>query len=412
MGRVSEIAGRLRARRPEIEHTISERLGATFDPGLTLEAPTEYLDAQRAALAAIVEYGLGGVEQGDGWEGQVPSAAVAHARYAARLGVPHETVLRHCVAVHTQLEDHVMEEAESAGLPGHSAALRGIHTTQGLMLGHLIAAIADAYAKEERLARRSPEQRRLDRVRRLLAGERLSMADHGYELGTWHLAVIAIDEEATQALRKLTGHLARYALHVRVSERTTWAWLGGPRRLTFADVTRVLSALACSRVSLAVGEPASGFDGFRLTHRQAQAAATVALRQPRIPTRFADVALLAPWLKDDGMARSLVEMYLSPLDQAGDGSVLRETLREYIAAERNASAAAAALGVDRGTVGKRLQAIRHLGCPMDRMAELEVITRLAELREASPQEADKDPRAARPRGADQPNGRGNGQTPL
>ena len=46
-------------------------------------------------------------------------------------------------------------------------------------------------------------------------------------------------------------------------------------------------------VSSAIGEPGKGLDGWRLTHRQAQAAMRIALRRPQRLTRYADVALLA-----------------------------------------------------------------------------------------------------------------------
>ncbi len=387
MSHASEIAEGLRARRVGIEQTILGRIGATSNP--TEKAPAEYLMAQRAALAAIVEYGLAGVEQGARWESQIPSAVVTQARCAARLGVPHETVLRHCVAVHTQLEDHVMEEAERVGLPGHGAALRGIHTTQGLMLGHLIAAIADAYAQEERRAQSSPEQRRAERVRRVLAGERIDAVELGYELDVWHLGLIATGGGAVQVVRDL-ARLARSSLCVPIGERTAWAWLGGPRKLTVADVHRGFSATGSpaggSRdASLAVGEPGEGVEGFRRTHRQAQAALSVALCRPQPFTRYADVALLTPWVNDADPAGSLVDVYLAPLYQARNGATLRATLRAYVDAGRNVKAAAAALGVDRGTVAKRLNTIEslYLGHPLDqRMAELEVALCLEELHAA------------------------------
>jgi putative transposase len=89
--------------------------------------------------------------------------------------------------------------------------------------------------------------------------------------------------------------------------------------------------------------------------------------------------LLAAALNDDTLARSLIEIYLSPLEDArGGGPVLRETLRVYLAAERNVSSTAVALGVARSTVVNRLRTIEErLGralhsCP----AELEIALHL------------------------------------
>ncbi|MGN6372189.1 MAG: helix-turn-helix domain-containing protein [Solirubrobacteraceae bacterium] len=94
------------------------------------------------------------------------------------------------------------------------------------------------------------------------------------------------------------------------------------------------------------------------------------------------MALLAAALRDDTLARSLREIYLSPLEDSRDGgAVLRETLRAYLAAERNASSAAAALGVARNTVDYRLRAIeKRLGRSLQRFtAELEVALALKEI---------------------------------
>ncbi len=374
------IASHLRARRLEIEQAIVERIGAVPDPVGDQDA--EYRAGQRATVTAVVDYDLAGIERGEEHSEPIPSVAVAQARRAARIGVRHGTVLRRYVAGHALVDDYVMQAAEHAGLPGHGAALSRIRRTRASLLDRLIASIADEYTREAQRARSSPEQRRGERVRRLLAGEQIDATEFGHEFDAWHLGVIATGHEAACALRTLATQLARSSLHVPMGERTVWAWLGGQRRLTFSDIERALSANESTEVSLAVGEPGRGIEGFRLTHRQAQAALSVALHRPQKLTRFADVALIAPWMKDEGLAQSLVELYLSPLDQGREGPVLRRTLREYFAAGRNAKAAAAALGVDRGTVGKRLRTIERLGCPLDRrLAELEVVMRLEELRE-------------------------------
>jgi DNA-binding PucR family transcriptional regulator len=119
-----------------------------------------------------------------------------------------------------------------------------------------------------------------------------------------------------------------------------------------------------------------------MTHRQAQEALLVALRRPQALTRFADVALLAPWLGDPARARSLVAIYLSPLDSLGDdGRELRQTLRAYFESGHNIEATAAKIERDRSTVRRRVRKIeKALGCPLDtRQAELEVAMRLEEL---------------------------------
>ena len=58
-----------------------------------------------------------------------------------------------------------------------------------------------------------------------------------------------------------------------------------------------------------------------------------------------------------------------------------KTLRAYLAADRNATSAAAALGVNRNTIAERLRAIEAtLGRPLSACGpELEAALRLAEL---------------------------------
>jgi sugar diacid utilization regulator len=201
--------------------------------------------------------------------------------------------------------------------------------------------------------------------------------------------VIGTGTEAESTVRRLAAGLGRELLVVSRGDETVWAWFGDPRRLAIADLGRLLLAKGRPGVSFAIGEPGRGVKGFRITHRQAQAAQSVALRRPQWLTRYRDVALLAFALRDEALARSLVDIYLSPLDAPRKGSpVLRQTLRAYFAAERNASSAAAALGVARQTVENRLRRVEDkLGRLLPTcLAELEVALSLEELDDHSPGE--------------------------
>jgi hypothetical protein len=255
---------------------------------------------------------------------------------------------------------------------GVARALRA----QASVLDRLLEAIAGEHRNEP--VGRSPERRLLEVVRGLLAGEGADGdsdgggsggggaavelgAELGYELAGEHVGVIARGVGARELLLGVAGRLDRRLLCVECDEVTcdvvtVWAWLGGRGRIELAALERALAGESSGGgVVFAVGEPARGVAGWRLTHRQAQAALAVAQRRPRRFTRYADVALLAVALKDEVLAGALVEVYLTPLDGPGDrGSVLRETLRAYLAAERSVSSTAAALGVTRRTVENRL----------------------------------------------------------
>jgi DNA-binding PucR family transcriptional regulator len=213
-------------------------------------------------------------------------------------------------------------------------------------------------------------------------GEAVDPSELRYELDAWHLGVIANGNNAEQALRGMAAQIGRALLLVPRGEKTVWAWFGDRRKLAVADLAAVLLAKLPPGVTLAIGEPGDMLNGFRLTHRQAEAAHLVARRRPQSLTRYADVALLAFALRDEALARSLVDIYLAPLDDPRKGyPVLRETVRAYLAAERNATSAAAALGVARHTVESRIRKVEEqLGRLLPNcVAEIEVALRLEEL---------------------------------
>jgi hypothetical protein len=377
----AELAAAVRARRAELEEAILAHLrDAAYDAAGDEDA--EYVAGLRAAIAAIVDYGLTRIEGGGEQAGALPPEAVRQTQRAARAGVSLDTVLRRCVAGGALLGDFLMQAADSGGLADRGVVVRDMLSMQATMLDRLMAAVTSEYTREVERAGRSPGRRREERVQRLLAGAPVDAAELGYELDAWHLGVIATGVKADRAVRDLAEGLGRQLLQVPRSDESVWAWLGGQRRLAVREVERVLSAKVPADVSLTVGEPAAGIDGFRLTHRQAQEALWVALRSPQRLTRYSDVLLLAPALHNDVLAKSLEKILLSPLgSQKEGGAELRQTLRALFDAGHNVNAAAATLGVDRGTVRKRRRIVeQRLGRPLHTcQAELEVALRLEEL---------------------------------
>jgi PucR-like helix-turn-helix protein/diguanylate cyclase with GGDEF domain len=380
----AELTDRVRARRGELEGAIFARVrdaGAVpageDDPG--------YLEGLRAAVAAAIEYGLAGVEHGEERTGPVPPEAILQAHRAARAGVSLDTVLRRYVIGSTVLGDFLMQEADRGDFPDHGATLREMLSAQAAVLDRLMKAVTNEYRRELEDRERSPERRRAERVQRLLAGGTCDSAELGYEMYGWHVGAIATGLAPACALRAIADELGSGLLCVLRGEEAAWGWIGGGCKPAVRELERTARAHARTlEVRIALGEPGWGVEGWRLTHLQAQAALRVALRDAGPVTRYADVALLASLLRDDALAGSLVEIYLSPLgERSNGGAVLRETLRAYFAAERNASSAASALGVARHTVEKRLRVIEEkLGVALrTRQAELEVALRLEELSE-------------------------------
>lgn len=372
----AELVSRLRRRVGEIEEAVYARVKALSEP--TGEEDADYVAGLRAVVSEVIEYGLKSIELGEDWSAPIPPAAAAQARRAARNGVSLDTVLRRYAAGDRLLGEFIMDEA--GRLP--SEALRAIVRAQGPQVDRLMAAVSSEYAEELELMRRSPSQRLAERVQRLLSGEGpLDAGDLDYELGAWHLGMIVTGSAGEEAVRALARRLGRASLVVPRGDGMVWAWLGGRQSLPVADLEQVLDSLP-GGASFSAGEPRQGAQGWRLTHHEAQAAFEVALRRPARLTRCSDVVLLAALLRDETLARSLLETYLAPLDRYGDFSpALRRTLRAYLDSGLNAATAAAVLKVDRHTVQRRLRKAEDaLGCLLPAChAELEIALSLDEL---------------------------------
>jgi hypothetical protein len=372
------VVGRLRARLPEIERAIfvSIRDGISGPAG---GGDAEYVGGLRVTVVAVLEYVLMGIEQGEEWSGAIPSAAMAQARRAARNGVGLEMVLLRYTVGNRLLSGFVMDEVDRCS----GRVLREVLDMQGSLVEHLMIAISTEYKLEVERAGRSLEQRRGERVRRLLAGEPVDPGEFDYEFeDAWHLGVIVVGARAREAVRGLGAGLDRDILSVSHGEKTMWTWLGGKSRLAVTSIERRLSAMADTGVLLAIGEPSWGMHGWRLTYHQAQAALLVALHRQQGITRYAEDMLLAAALQDETLATSLQEIYMSPLaSQRDGGAVSRETLGVYFDVRSNAATAAVRLKVDRHTVERRLQKIEErLGRLLPTcQAELEVALRLHEL---------------------------------
>lgn len=382
----ADIAERLRERRGEIEQALLTRTYAVSEP--PADSGPEYAEGLRVAVAAGVEYGLEGIERGERSAPAVPEALLAQARLAARSGVSLDTVLRRYFAGHVLIDDFMMQEAERSEHLG-PAELKRLLRSQAAIVDRLLAAVSHAYTEEAKRRPLSTERQRAERIERLLGGEPLDTAELGYGFEGWHLGVLVSGPGAGEALTALARSLDARLLTLRREEGTHWAWLGSKRRLDAGEAETLAARELPEGLALAIGEAGEGIAGWRLTHRQARAALSVALRGGERVVRYAGIALFASALQDELLRAALHDLYLAPLEAERDGGeALRQTLRAYFAAERNVSSTAASMAVDRKTVTSRLAMVEErlgrsiAGC----VPELEVALRLAELApEPSPQ---------------------------
>jgi hypothetical protein len=363
----------LQERREELEQAVLARVYGVGDP--TAVGDPEYLAGLRGAVRAALSYGIDAIEEESP---RIPQEMLDQARQAARSRVSLDTVLRRYFAGHAVVSDFLVQEAERAE-SFSPAQLQRAMRKEARAFDRLLASVADAYTEEVSAGNRTAEQRQAERVRMVLEGAPVDPGELEYDLDSWHVGMVASGAQVRSTLRAMATTLDCRLLLVPGSGRTIWAWLGGRRKTAGREVVRLAESCWPETAWLTVGEPGQGLDGWRLSHRQAKAAAPIAPQEPGNVLRYLDVAILASALNDDVLAESLSDVYLAPLERERDGgAVLRDTLDAYFEAGRNASSAAARLGVNRKTVSVRLQAVEEaIGRQIDGCAaELETAVRL------------------------------------
>lgn len=356
-----DLAARVRARSAEIENAIFLRIRDLSEP-VGDEDPA-YVAGLERAVAKALKYGLEGIEKGPG-SLPIPSETIQQARRAAREGVRLDTILRRYTAGNKSLEEFVV--AEAADVP--SRVLCQILSDQIPHVDRLLESAADEYRDELKQTNRSAGQKQAELILHFLNGDGLEgPVGIDYDFNLWHVGLILTGQGGELTMRGLARRAGCRSLTVPRDHETVWAWLGSTRKLDMAELARILGEEEHGGVAAAIGEPRQGPNGWRQTLREAQVALQVMLYRPQPVTRCRDVILVSAIIRSPWLAMSLIETYLTPLnDKGGSGDVLRRTLRAYFEADRNVASAAAALGVARPTVQRHLRRVEErLGQTLD-----------------------------------------------
>ncbi|HEY2715843.1 MAG TPA: helix-turn-helix domain-containing protein [Solirubrobacterales bacterium] len=293
--------------------------------------------------------------------GAIPSAAAREAVVTARSGVSLAALTQTYRIGQAVLWEAFLDVVEEMRLPASRAAavLRIGSQFCFAYIDAVVPLVAEEYERERGRRIRTSAQRRMQLVRDLLGGAAVESSELGYDLGSRHIGVVvAGGDEAVALIQDLAPGLGCTALTLAVSEDTAWGWIAngsGDREVTASDVA---AAWPERNFGLALGEPASGIEGFRETHRQALTAHQLAARLERGVVRYDEVVVEALALADEPSSRRFAERELGELAGADEKQGrLRETLDVYLTCAMNASAAGAVLGVTDRTVGYRLRAI-------------------------------------------------------
>ncbi len=342
-------------------------------PGLQADESTAWLQASigenlASALRTLIDAGAP-----DSFD--APLAAIDYARRLAQQDVPAALLIRAYRVGQARFLRHCIEALLLQSSGDHLEGLATLEMVETVSdyVDCVVEQVLTTYglARDDWLRDRSALLAM--RVRELLrrgpvdvgAAERAL----GYRLDQHHVGLVAwVDEpavaDALERIRRVIGALGktlgctRAPLVVPVDESSAWVWIPSKQSLAKA---KELDAAAKGEptVSLAVGEPTRGIDGFRRSHDQAVRARGVALAagDQRFPvTPFVDVAPITMLCADLDSARAWIHETLGELAvDSSRNEGLRETARVFLQTGGSYTATAEQLFLHRNTAQYRVR---------------------------------------------------------
>ncbi|MGN6276763.1 MAG: PucR family transcriptional regulator [Solirubrobacterales bacterium] len=372
-----ELAARMRERATSMEDAIVERIRREEE---SLTGNGGRVEEIRTVIQAVFEHGFGAIEGKE--EHQLPPEVVTHARALAWEPLPPYALPVRYAFANTVFKEHLRQASCSIkqhSQTGHADAERAIDR----LFERVVSKAAEEHHKEGVRLKASPEARRLETIKQLLAAQLIyPPEDLGYDFSATHIGVVGSGPGVKGEIKRLAKMLGGQLLIVQACPNQSWAWIGLKVPKSAERLDDVLKAKWKPTVRLALGDPVAGLDGWRHTYREANAAFAVAVCRPGSVVRYAKVQILAVIAQNDFLQRSLRTEFLEPLLHRPEGGRdLVETLCRYFALGRNGRCTAADLGVSPQTITNRLKRVEKcLGRPIQECGiGLEAAVLLADL---------------------------------
>jgi DNA-binding PucR family transcriptional regulator len=383
VARVTTIATLMGTGLSELTGTLHKVLAETIEElqgdQLIVEMLGASIESNLETVAHILRYGI------DVDKVSTPSAAEEYARRLAQRGVAPIALVRAYRLGQQQVVDWAFDElAKDTDQAVALAAGRIVVDTTFRYIDRISEQVVTAYESERVrwLANRNTVRRAM--IEELLRGDPVDLAAAegalSYRLRQHHVGVVlwstsrSTGDENLRQLERLLQQAAAAAgcsgqpLFVPRDRSTGWGWI---------PLGRARTAITMDSVEegdhwIAIGSPAAGADGFRITHLEALRAQQVALagrdRAHRV-TPFTDpqVRAAAMMAADLEEARRMVRNALGPLAADTEPAErLRETLLVFLAEKGSYLATAERIHLHKNTVKYRVdKALEERGRPLD-----------------------------------------------
>ncbi|MFB7718970.1 helix-turn-helix domain-containing protein [Nocardia sp. NPDC056100] len=241
-------------------------------------------------------------------------------------------------------------------------------------IDQVIEGLIDIYEGERRRWDARTDAARAAQVRAVLDAEDLDLASAEDMLSTslrgWHQFIMLWTPPSTPdpgaelrtGVALLAAATGKAPMTVEIDDHTRWVWITSTGRPSL-DTARLDRELrAHPNLSMTVGDPATGLDGFRRTFRDALCARSVAVtKRGNGLTVYSEVSLSGLLADDVTEVQEWAGRVLGDLMRDDETSArLRETVRVFLDTRGSYTDAAARLHVHKNTVHYRVRKVEEL----------------------------------------------------